>query len=82
MAVSFKQLVEYLVLRIVDIMTDVYLVICRIFCEELAKCKGNPSEVGRVFKKRVCSLLSLLKSKTSGLSVYRYVTEKKFSLYF
>ena len=43
-------------------MTDLYLVVYRIFCEELAKCKGNPSEVGRVFKKRVLWLIALLKS--------------------
>ena len=59
-----------------------HLVICRIFCEELAKCKGNPSEVGRVFKKRVCWFLTLLKSLQSGkmsvLSVYRKrITMKK-----
>jgi len=42
-------------------MTDVYLAFYRIFCEELAKCKGNPSEVGRVFKKRVWWFLTSLK---------------------
>ncbi|KAJ7353789.1 Rho guanyl-nucleotide exchange factor [Desmophyllum pertusum] len=31
---------------------DVFFFHKVIFCEELAKCKGNPSEVGRVFKKR------------------------------
>ena len=48
-----------------------YLVIYRIFCEELAKCKGNPSEVGRVFKKRVRCLLTSLKGlfKSGKMSV-------------
>ena len=50
-----------------------YLLIYRIFCEELAKCKGNPSEVGRVFKKRVrCLLTSLTCPFKSGRILYLF----------